>query len=193
MTTDAPRRSQLAQIAQVIGVFVAALWLVEILDVTVFDDAWERRGIRPRMLSGLQGVALAPLLHDDFTHLVANTVPLIILGGLVLAHGIRVWASVTGVVVVVGGLATWLFARSANHIGVSGVVFGYLGYLLAAAFFERSLRSIVIGAVAFFLYGGLLFGVLPGQPGVSWESHLFGAAAGVLAAWLLRSRSPARV
>ncbi len=193
MTTDAPRRSQLAQIAQVIGVFVAALWLVEILDVTVFDDAWERRGIRPRMLSGLQGVALAPLLHDDFTHLVANTVPLIILGGLVLAHGIRVWASVTGVVVVVGGLATWLFARSANHIGVSGVVFGYLGYLLAAAFFERSLRSIVIGAVAFFLYGGLLFGVLPGQPGVSWESHLFGAAAGVLAAWLLRSRSPAPV
>ncbi len=193
MTTDAPRRSQLAQIAQVIGVFVAALWLVEILDVTVFDDAWERRGIRPRMLSGLQGVALAPLLHDDFTHLVANTVPLIILGGLVLAHGMRVWASVTGVVVVVGGLATWLFARSANHIGVSGVVFGYLGYLLAAAFFERSLRSIVIGAVAFFLYGGLLFGVLPGQPGVSWESHLFGAAAGVLAAWLLRSRSPARV
>ncbi len=193
MTTDAPRRSQLAQIAQVIGVFVAALWLVEILDVTVFDDAWERRGIRPRMLSGLQGVALAPLLHDDFTHLVANTVPLIILGGLVLAHGMRVWASVTGVVVVVGGLATWLFARSANHIGVSGVVFGYLGYLLAAAFFERSLRSIVIGAVAFFLYGGLLFGVLPGQPGVSWESHLFGAAAGVLAAWLLRSRSPAPV
>lgn len=178
-------RSRFIQIAQIIGAAVLLIWLVEIVDVALLDDALERRGIQPRTLGGLQGVALAPLLHDDFGHLLANSLPLLLLGALVLTHGVRQWLAATGIIVVVGGLATWLLARDANHIGASGVVFGWLAYLLAAAFFERSLRAIVVGVVAFLLYGGLLFGVLPGRPGVSWESHLFGAAAGVLAAWIL--------
>ena len=110
------------------------------------------------------------------------------LGALVLLRGIPRWFQVTAVVIVAGGLATWLLARSATHIGASGVVFGYLGFLLAAGFFERSLRAITLGVVTGLAYGGLLWGVLPTRPGISWESHLFGLLAGGLAAWWLLAR-----
>ena len=164
---------------------IGALWLVEIVDVLLLDHALERQGIQPRDLSGLDGILLAPLLHDDFAHLISNTIPLAVLSALVLLRGVPRWLRVTTIVVVVGGLATWLLARSANHIGASGVVFGYLGFLLAAGFFERSARAIALGAVTGLAYGGLLWGVLPTRPGISWESHLFGLLAGGLAAWWL--------
>ncbi len=180
-----PKPNRIAEIVRIILVAIAVLWLIEVVDVVLLDDSLERRGIKPRTGSGLVGLLLAPLLHDDFPHLLANTVPLAVLGGLVLIRGAPRWLWVTAVVAVVGGAATWLLARSGNHIGASGVLFGYLGFLLAAGFFERSARAIAIGAVAGFLYGGLLFGVLPTAPGVSWESHLFGAMAGGLAAWLI--------
>lgn len=169
---------------------IAVLWLVEIIDVLLLDHALERQGIQPRNLSGLDGILLAPLIHDDFAHLISNTIPLAVLSALVLLRGVPRWLQVTAMVVVVGGAATWLLARSANHIGASGVVFGYLGFLLAAGFFERSMRAIAIGAVTGLAYGGLLWGVLPSRPGISWESHLFGLLAGALAAWwLLPSRT----
>ncbi len=162
---------------------VIVMWVVEIVDVALLDDALERQGIQPRRLRGLDGVLLAPLLHDGFGHLIANTIPLAILSGLVLVRGVRRWIEVTAIVVVAGGLGTWVLARSANHVGASGVVFGYLGYLLAAGFFERSIRAVALGVVTGLAYGGLLWGVLPTRPGISWESHLFGLLAGVLAAW----------
>ena len=127
----------------------------------------------------------APFLHDDFSHLIANSVPLAVLGGIVLLRGLRGWLRVSAVIIIAGGLVTWLAARSGNHIGASGLVFDYLGFLLAAAYFERSFRAIVTAVIVFFVYGSLLIGVLPVAPGVSWESHLFGALAGVGVAFFL--------
>lgn len=185
MDTTNPGSRLLAVARVVIGV-IAILWLVEIVDVLFLDHALERQGIQPRSWGGLDGILLAPFLHDDFAHLISNTIPLAVLGAFVLLRGIPRWLQVTAVVIVAGGLATWLLARNANHIGASGVVFGYLGFLLAAGLFERSLRAIALGAVTALAYGGLLWGVLPTRPGISWESHLFGFAAGALAAsWLL--------
>ncbi len=182
--------SRLLAVARAVAAFIAVMWLVEIIDVLFLDHALERQGIQPRTWGGLDGILLAPFLHDDYAHLISNTIPLAVLGALVLLRGIPRWFQVTAVVVIVGGLATWLLARSANHIGASGVIFGYLGFLLAAGFFERSVRAIALGAVTALAYGGLLWGVLPTRPGISWESHLFGLVAGALAAWwLLPSRS----
>ncbi len=165
---------------------LAAMWAVEIIDV-IINNRLEGGGIHPRRIDGLDGVLWAPFLHDDFGHLISNTVPFLVLGGLLALRGVRVWVMVTAIIIVVGGLATWVFARSGNHIGASGVVFGYLGFLVAAAVFERSLKAIAIAVLAGLLYGGLIFGILPSST-VSWEGHLFGALAGAAAAWLIANR-----
>lgn len=188
MADSAISGSRILTAIRVMVVFLAVLWLVEIVDVLFLDHELERQGIQPRSWGGLDGILLAPFLHDDFAHLISNTVPLAVLGALVLLHEIPRWFQVTAVVIVVGGLATWLLARSATHIGASGVVFGYLGFLLAAGFFERSLRAVTLGVATGLAYGGLLWGVLPTRPGISWESHLFGLLAGGLAAWWLLPR-----
>ncbi|MFC2177065.1 rhomboid family intramembrane serine protease [Actinomycetota bacterium] len=185
MTDSTPATSRFLTVTRVVLAVIVALWLIEIIDVLLFDHALERQGIQPRSWSGLDGVLMAPFLHDDYAHLISNTIPLAVLGTLVLLRGIPRWFQVTAVVVVAGGLATWLLARNANHIGASGVVFGYLGFLLAAGFFERSLRAVALGIATGLAYGGLLLGVLPTRPGVSWESHLFGLLAGGAAAWWL--------
>ncbi len=191
VTEPVQSTSRLQQAVRIVIAVVAVLWIVEIVDVVLLDDALERQGIQPRQLRGLDGILLAPFLHNGFGHLIANTLPLAVLTALVLVRGVPRWIEVSAIVIVAGGLATWVLARSANHIGASGVVFGYLGFLLAAGFFERSLRAIALGIVTGLAYGGLLWGVLPTRPGISWESHLFGLLAGGLAAWALSRRRSA--
>jgi membrane associated rhomboid family serine protease len=168
------------------------MWMSEGADQLVFDQQLDRAGIVPRELDGLPGIVWAPFLHYGFAHLIANTVPLLVLGGLLAFKGATRFVQVTAGVILLGGLGTWMFGRSGVHIGASGVVFGYLGYLVAAAFFERRLRSIVLGLIAVVLYGGLIWGVLPTATQVSWEGHLAGLAAGVFMAWWVTSRSPTR-
>lgn len=159
-------------------VSIALMWVVEVVDTVALDDRLQGGGIHPRALDGLDGILWAPFLHAGWGHIVSNTVPFVVLGGLVALRGLRRWVEVTAAVIVVGGLATWLLARSGNHVGASGVVFGYMGYLVGAAVFERSLKAIGIAVVAVLLYGGLIWGIVPsGQ--VSWEGHLFGALAGL--------------
>jgi membrane associated rhomboid family serine protease len=121
-----------------------------------------------------------------WVHLAANTVPFVVLGWLVMLRRIGDFVVVTVLSILIGGLGVWL-AGSANsiHVGASGLIFGYLGYLLARGYFERSLWAVLLGALALVLYGGVLWGVLPGQPGISWEGHLFGFVGGVAAARLL--------
>ncbi|SDH63883.1 Rhomboid family protein [Rhodococcus triatomae] len=173
------------QAAAVVGGFTVLLYVVEILDV-LSGDRIERAGITPRSFDGLWGVLFAPVLHDDWAHLFANTVPVLVLGFLVLASGLVRGLAATGIIWVVGGLGTWLIGGAyTNHIGASILVFGWLAYLLVRGVFTRSLGQILIGVVVFVVYGGLLWGVLPGTPLVSWQGHLFGAAGGVLAAWVL--------
>lgn len=163
--------------------FVVVLWFVELLDAATplhLDDD----GIRPRTDEGLLGVLLAPLLHGGWGHLAANTVPALVLGFLALAPGLRRGLRATALIWVVGGLAVWLLAGSGEvHIGASGLVFGWLTYVVVRGIVNRHVGEIAIGVVVLLVWGGLLWGVLPGQPGVSWQGHLFGAAAGVVAAF----------
>jgi membrane associated rhomboid family serine protease len=176
--------------------FVGLIWLVELVDLLVFRGALDAAGIRPRDPEALWGIVLAPFLHRGLPHLVANTVPLLVLGWLVLVRRRRDFLLITALVTVVGGLGVWLFARPQTiHLGASGVVFGYLGYLLLRAWFERSLAAVLLALIAGLLYGSALWGVLPGQRGISWEGHLFGFAGGGAAARLFMPRArriPAR-
>jgi membrane associated rhomboid family serine protease len=140
----------------------------------------------PRTLEGLRGIVFAPFIHANVAHLVANTVPLLVLGWLVLLRDARHFIPVTLLSMLGAGLCAWLLgAPGSVHIGASGVVFGYFGFLLLAGWFARSLASIAISAVVTIAWGGLVLGVLPGQPGISWQAHLGGFIGGALAAkWL---------
>lgn len=173
---------------RVIAGFLALLYVLEAVDV-LLAHRLDRLGIRPRLVEGLDGIVFAPLLHLGWMHLLANTLPLAVLGYLILCSGLARWVAVTAVVWVVGGVGTWVTGDSGSlHLGASVLVFGWLAYLLLRGFFSRSAGQILIGAVIFVLYGSALLGVLPGQPGISWQGHLFGAAGGVLAAWWLAGR-----
>lgn len=169
------------------------MWLSEGADQFVFDERLDQWGIVPRELDGLAGVVFAPFLHGGFGHVMANTVPLLVLGGLIAFKGLTRLVTVTVGVTLLGGLGVWLFGRDAVHIGASIVVFGYFGYLVAAAFFERRMRSFVLAVIAILLYGGLIWGVLPTTSIVSWEGHLAGLLAGVfMARYVTRPRRRGR-
>jgi membrane associated rhomboid family serine protease len=165
--------------------FTALLYVVEAAD-EVTGDQLQRNGIVPRMLDGLDGVLWAPFLHDTWAHLAANTLPFLLFGFLVMAGGLGQFIAVTATIWVLGGLGVWLLGpEGTNHIGASGLIFGWLAFLLVRGFYARSPGQVALAVVLFLFWGGMLFGVLPGQPGVSWQGHLFGALAGVFAARLV--------
>ncbi len=173
-----------------VGAIIVGMWLVRILDVVLPADL-VNGGILPRQGSGLDGVVWAPLLHVSFGHLIANTVPMAVLGGLI-ALGNRVrFLAVSAFTWLGSGLGVWLIAPPRTvTVGASGVVFGLLGYLVARGVFDRKPMSILLGLGALGFYGGILFGVLPNRAGVSWQAHLFGLVSGVGAAALLDRRKP---
>jgi len=175
------RRATWQRAAIVIAAFVAVLWVIEIVNASGADLTDD--GIRPRQLSGLWGVLWAPLLHASFTHLESNTIPLLVLGFLVLLGGLARFGAVTATVWLVSGIGVWLLGGTNTVVvGASGLAFGWLAYIIVRGVFTRSLVQIVLGLVILVVYGGLLWGVLPGASGVSWQAHLFGAVGGILAA-----------
>lgn len=187
-TTADPTRSWVRAFFVSAG-FVAVLWVVEIADAVTPRQSLDRFGIEPRSEEGLLGIALAPFLHGSFTHLEANSLPLLVLGFLVAAVSIARYVAVLAWSWVVSGAGVWLVAPERSlTIGASGLVFGLLTYLLVAGFLERNAVRILVGVAVFIVYGSVLLGVLPGQPGVSWQGHLFGAVGGVLAAYSLVGR-----
>ncbi|WP_254699161.1 rhomboid family intramembrane serine protease [Rhodococcus sp. SGAir0479] len=179
-------RPQWQRAAITVGAFVAVLYVLEAID-TVADNRLDGWGVEPRTLDGLWGVLFAPLLHGGWGHLFANTIPLLILGFLVLLSGIGRGLAATAIIWLVGGIGTWLTGGAGSHIGASVLVFGWLTYLLVRGIFARNVWQILLGVVVLFVYGGMLWGVLPGQYGISWQGHLFGAIGGVVAAWALSS------
>ncbi|MGH3754708.1 MAG: rhomboid family intramembrane serine protease [Pseudonocardiaceae bacterium] len=172
------------QAAMIIAAFTGLLYLTEAMDM-VLGGALDQNGILPRQLEGLDGVLWAPLLHDGWPHLVANTVPVLVFGFLALAGGIGQFVAVTATIWLVGGLGTWLTGSPGVHLGASGLIFGWLVFLLVRGFFARSLTQILLAVVLFGVWGSVLWGVLPGDAGISWEGHLFGAVGGLLAARLV--------
>ena len=179
------RRPAWQQAAVLTGGFVALLWVLEIVDA-MSGHPLDAYGVQPRSEDGLVGVAVAPLLHFGFEHLVSNTVPVLVLGFLTLATGIARGLLATAIIWVVGGLGVWLFAQpGSNHAGASVLIFGWIVFLIVRGFLNGRTTEILIGVAVFLLYSGALLGVLPGQPGISWQGHLFGAIGGFLAARLL--------
>jgi membrane associated rhomboid family serine protease len=166
----------------ILGTLVAIMWGVELLDTFVFRQELDILGIIPRTTIGLRGIIFAPFLHGNFAHLSANTVPFIVLGWLIMTQSIADFAIVSIICMVVGGLGTWLFANRGIHVGASGVIFGYLGFLLTRYYFDRRITSGLIALFVGCTYGSVLWGILPSVPGISWEGHLFGFLSGILAA-----------
>jgi membrane associated rhomboid family serine protease len=181
--------SELQSHAIILGGFVALMWGLEILD-TIFNHSLDAYGIIPRNIVGLRGILFAPWLHGGFPHLIANTIPFVTLGWFVMLKETSDFWIVTAITMVVGGLGVWLLGAPAIHIGASGLIFGYLGFLLLRGYFERSFVAIALSVIVGVLYGGIIWGVLPSSPGVSWESHLFGFIGGAIAARLLSSKQP---
>lgn len=144
-------------------------------------------GIYPRTLSGLQGIVFAPWLHGSVRHLLSNILPLAILSWLVMTEGVERYLRVSSLICIVGGLLVWALGRTSLHVGASGLIFGLWAYVLARGWYERSMLSVLIAVLVALTYSGLVFGFIP-VPGVSFESHLFGAFAGVLVGWLMHSK-----
>ncbi len=172
--------------AVTMAVIILGLFVIEVVDAAT-DYRLDQYGIRPRSLDGLTGILWAPLLHADFAHLIANVIPGAVLGFLLLMAGRFV--AVTAVVWAISGLGVWLLSPAGSvTVGASGIVFGWLTYLLARGIFNREFWQVLGGLLLLAVYGSILWGVLPQGGAVSWQGHLFGAIGGVLAAWMLAGR-----
>jgi len=181
----------MARRALVLLLFVGSMWAVRIADTFRSDGtSIAGVGVIPRSSEHPVGILTAPFIHANWPHLIANTVPLLILGALVMLGGIGEFVFVTIVCAIVGGAGTWLFGESANHIGASGIIFGYVGYLLFRPVFDRRLWSMLITIVVGALYGAMLFSSAMPKSGISWSAHFFGFLGGIMAASLLRRRTP---
>lgn len=171
--------------------FVALLWLIPLLG---WGLELERFGVRPRQWIGLPGILVAPLLHADFVHLIANTLPVLVLGTTMLQLYPIAAFRVLPAVYLGPGIAVWLFARGGVHVGASGLVYGLVAYIFVAGLIRRERRAIAASLLVAFMYGALVWGVLPIRHGVSWETHLAAALIGVLLAIVLRHRdNPPRI
>jgi membrane associated rhomboid family serine protease len=165
--------------------FVALIWLIQLLNYGLGLDL-ERFGVRPRVLAGLPGILLAPMLHNGFGHLIANSPPLLVLGTVMLHLYPRSAVSVLPTVYLGPGIAVWLFGRTSVHAGASGLVYGLVSYIFVAGLIRRDRRAIAASLLVSFMYGSLVWGVLPLERAVSWETHLAAALIGVLMAIMLR-------
>jgi len=169
--------------------FPIALWIVHLLSL-LFSEDLSRLGLLPRNLLGLLGIFTSPLIHADFSHLISNTIPLIVLGYIIFYFYPKVSYMLFIFIYFFTGLLVWIFARQVFHIGASGIVYGFVSFLFFSGIFRKDNTSIALALVITFLYGGLVWGMIPGWKGISWESHLFGAITGLIAAYLFRKIDP---
>jgi len=171
---------------KLLGGLLALMWAV-FLVTALSGGALLSLGVIPRTAIGLRGILFAPFLHGSLAHIVANSIPFFLLGWLVMLRDSGHFLPVTIFATLGSGLAAWLLGASGSvHVGASGVIFGYLGFLITAGWYERSVASILLSVVVIVLWGGMVFGVLPGQTGISWQAHLGGFIGGVLAARMFR-------
>jgi membrane associated rhomboid family serine protease len=170
-------------------IFPLILWIVHLISF-IFQIDMTRLGVLPRNFVGLLGIITSPLIHADFSHLISNTIPLIVLGWIIFFFYPKVSYLLFGIIYFFTGLLVWIFARQVYHIGASGVVYGFVSFLFFSGLFRRDNKSIALALIITFLYGGLIWGMIPGWKTISWESHLFGALTGLTAAYLFRKIDP---
>ena len=172
---------------------VGACWLVFAVNLVLFQGHLNHYGIVPRHVWSLPGILWAPFLHESLRHITANTLPLLILGGILCGRSQVEFMEVTLGGIVLGGGLTWLFAGSGCHIGASGLVFCFFGYLASLAYFRRTIGTLVVSLICIFLFWGILRGILPTASGVSWEGHAAGLITGIGLAWSApKSKAAAR-
>ncbi|MBV8954732.1 MAG: rhomboid family intramembrane serine protease [Solirubrobacterales bacterium] len=177
---------------QLLVAIVALMWIVEIIN-SLDSNKLDGDGLYPRNFDRAWGIVTAPFLHASFQHLIDNTIPFVFMGVIIALRGALLLALVTGIVIVVGGIGTWLIAPAGSvTVGASGLVFGYAAYLLSRGVFDRNGLELLTGAVVGLVWGAALLASLVPHYGVSWQAHLCGGLAGVLAAWLLSYRSGRR-
>ena len=157
---------------------VGVVWAVSLYGLLVNEGVQYALAVQPRRLDGLAGILGMPFVHGSVTHLLANTAPLLIFGGILISRGAGYFFKVSLAIMVFGGAALWLFGRDSAHIGASAVVFGYFGFLVVRGLYERRLSSLAASLFVIVLYGGMIFGVLPREDHISWEGHLVGLLAG---------------
>lgn len=183
-------KPSLRVVALAVGGVIYALWLVRIAD-DMFALELYRWGIYPREISGLTGLLLGPLIHGSTLHLFANTLPLFVLGTAIVYVYPKSARIAVPVILLGSGLGVWLFGRASYHIGASGLAHGLMFFLFAFGVLRRDRPSMALSMLVFFLYGGMVWGIFPQEPGVSFEAHFFGAVTGLALAFLLRHHDPA--
>lgn len=176
------RTLNFSQELRVILSTVAVLTVIEIINL-ITGRMLNQWGNYPREITSLPGIFIGPFLHGSLAHFFSNIIPFAIFLYLMLQHGVKRCIGVSLWIIIATGLLVWLFGRDAYHVGASGVVYGYFGYLVLGGFFSKQPKLIIISLLVGFFYGGLIFGVLPSRPYISWESHLFGFIVGAAAAY----------
>jgi membrane associated rhomboid family serine protease len=171
-------------------ILVALCWLVFVINNLIWPGRFDQNGVIPRHLASLPGIIWAPFLHGSFQHLVANTLPLLILGGIICARSRAEFAMIALAGTLLTGSLTWIFARNASHIGASGLVFCLFGYVASQAYFRHTFGALVLSAVCVLAYGGMLKGVFPSSTPISWESHVAGLVSGIVLAWFASKLNP---
>lgn len=170
--------------AYIIGGLTFFLIAVQVINMLT-GQSLVAYGIEPRDLTGLGGIIFSPFIHGSFQHLFSNIFAFAVMGGLIIWDSIERFFKVSLFIMINSGLLVWGFGpEHVLIVGASGVIFGYFGYLLSRAFINKDPTSILIAVLVGLFYGGIIFGVLPGAPGVSWLSHLVGLLCGILAAWV---------
>ena len=186
MTHHKNKRVVFARVSA-LAVFVAAIWAVQALNWAIGYRLNTTFGLIPRQTAGLDGILGMPFLHGSFSHLMSNTPPLLLMGALLAVTATRALLAINCIIVVVGGGLVWLLGSPAIHVGASGLVFGWFGFLVVRGLVDRSPIALGVSLLVGILYGSIVWVLLPGQPGVSWEAHLFGALAGATAAVFVRT------
>lgn len=178
---------------KILIVSIVIFWVVEVLDIVVFQGSLDRYGIQPHSAIGLRGIVFAPFLHGGLGHLMANTIPFITLGWLTMIQETSDFYIVSIISALVGGLGVWIFGSPDSvHIGASILIYGYLGFLLLRGYFQKNFPSIALSVFVAIAYGSFIWGVFPSKIGVSWEGHLFGFIGGAIAAKLVAQENKFR-
>jgi membrane associated rhomboid family serine protease len=179
--------------ALVMLLLLVGLWGLELLD-QLSGNALDQFGIHAQEVDGLPEIVTAPFLHAGWDHLISNSLPFYVLGFLVLLSGLARWLASSLIIIAVSGITAWLLTPPNTIIlGASGLIFGWLTYLLARGIWSRRPAQVVVAVLVLLVYGGLIWGILPSTAGISWQAHLGGAVGGVLAAWLLHRRASRQV
>jgi membrane associated rhomboid family serine protease len=169
--------------------FILLLWFIKIGEI-IFAINLTHFGLLPRKLHGLIGIITAPLIHSGFSHLASNSLPLLLLGIGILYSYPKSAVKVLSLIYIVPGIFVWFFARPAYHIGASGLIYGFVTFLFFSGLIRRDTRSIALALIVTFLYGSIIWGIIPQDSGISWEYHLFGSLTGIACAIIFRKSDP---